>query len=226
MKKKKWIIVGIVCVALLVIISIVVYKIASSKKANLTNHNRYALSISVATKREGKNEKYSLSYKDDGVNAKITSNQLNYPVFFKNGHLTYIADYTKFDYPVAISYRDIDKIISKIDGADKIEERAEITRYSKVLTTQEIDKILEALYIKAHAKDKAIIQFSTKNGYLESCNLTLENTDNFDLISIILKFEELEEDYRVDVTSLSGNNHGIMTFYESKVADKNVLEIE
>lgn len=210
----------------MVITSFFLYNMIFAKKTDFTKHSKYALTISVATKIGDTSQQYSINYKDDGINARINSNKLNYPVYISNGKLSYIDNNTIYEHNIKNSYRELDDIISSLKDADKIEEKANITRYTKLLTTQEIDKILNSLYIKSSSQDKAVLQFSIKNNTIESCNLTLNKVENFDLITIIIKFEELEEDYKVDISSLTGNNHGFVTFYEHKITEENVLEIK
>lgn len=225
MNKKK-LIIAIIVLLMIIVFSFLIFNKSSSKKREFKNHSKYALTLTVTTTKENKSEKYTINYKYDGTNAKVTSNHLDYPVFITNQTLTFIDEETKYTYPVKTSYKEFDDIILDIKEADKIEERSGITRYSKVLTEEELNRILASLYIKTKVKKRAMSQFSIKDSKLESFNLTLDDTEDFDLLSIMTKFEELEESYIVDLTSLSLNDHGIIRFYESKSSEVNVLEIK
>lgn len=219
--KKNIIIFITVLTGILVIFSIIIFQ---SPKEKIALSDKYSTTISINTKFADQTDALSLNIQNDGQNEIISSTKLNKPIYIINNKMYFIKDDKLLINRVDSSYQDLKKIILNIQKYDLIEEHSDIKNYTTLLSAKNINEILAALFIDSTVDKSQIINFTTTDKLINTLNVNIDGTSNFEKINISISFDKLQDNFNIDTSNVFGLSGQIK--YKIQETKENPLQLK
>lgn len=227
--KKNFIIVLVLFLSLnIIIISSFILVKKNENNSKIDTNIKYELSATITTSKELETEKISLVFKNDNSTTRITSSKNHIKGFIINDKIRYKDNSIIYSYKLKDNYIDPLKSLPNLSKADEIDRRSDYISYTKVLNAKQINNILDSLFFKEKTNLDVLIKFSKRNDKISTLNFTLADIPGYKKIDVMLKFKELNEDFKVNTKEIENMNNleeGPLHFYEHKVTKENIFEI-
>lgn len=187
---------------------------------------KYSAKLTISAKSSDDIETVYLTIKDDGSNASIISNKLLDTGYIIGKELYYMKDNVYYIFNSDKSYRDFFPSLNKIRNLDLVREEGEYFYYSKVLSQDETNELLESLYFGNEVSSSCVIEIIKANGFLVGFDLSLTNIEGYENVDIKASFTELEDNFVINTSLVLGNSDDAFgTKYKYEHTDENIYEI-
>lgn len=224
--KRRNLIIGITIVVIL-ILSLVTIFLFQKKDTKLEKHSKYQLLLTIGTvTNDGIKKSYSLTYHNDGNNGKVVSKEFASTIYVVDNKLKYLKDNVVYSYELDTSYEKLNETLLKIKQDKNSKSKNETASITTSLDKDIINEIFKELYIDETVDRSSDANYTIKNNKMESLNLVVNDTINYKKISIMLKYIELEDSYKVDLSELNEFNDGFIRHFEYETAKENILKIK
>ncbi len=226
MKKKNIILIASISVVLIVVFTIVLFN--GSKKEEGNKYKKYSANVTIVLKKSTKDDVYHVTIKDDGENAHIMSSMVDNPSYVIGKSLYYLDKDTYFIYTGENSYRDFYGFVEDIHTKDLLREEGDYDYFSCLVETEQVNDILKSLYFKSITSSSKVAEVVKKNGKVAAFNLSLDDVEGLKSVSISATFDELNDDFVVDTSSVFGSSEGGngIEHYDYERSDTNIFEIK
>lgn len=216
-KTKLLVVLGITIVSIL---SITAVAVMFGRKLKV--YDKYELSIMVDAVIDGTKEHEDVIYRYDGKYGKATLNRTQTEAFVIDKRVEYLKGDTVYSFRPKVFYDDLIEILVKcFDTKDKISEVDGIVNYTTSLNYEEINRILEALAIEKKSQKSALVKFSVKDGYVSSVNFSVSDIENYESVSVMLHYEELDREYSLDISKLTNPKRP----YKYEESEENIFSV-
>lgn len=223
MKNKKWIYV-LVATILLVLVVVLLFIFLKEDKVRFDTFEKYRLDVTIDAKKNGTIKSYLIGIASDGKNVKISSSNVNKDSYIVGNKLYFLEGDTFYWYEVDKSYSDLYKTISEFDRIDVTKEDGSIKNCSSALNARSINEILEELFFQKKVSSSSLAKVVVKDEKVSNFEMTLNDIEGYDEVTISIVAKELDEQYRVDTSRIFGGGGG-GRIYKMSQAEENVYEI-
>lgn len=216
--------IAIITVAVLSLVGVVFFLIkVTNNSVNLKKYEKYSLAISIDSK-DSSFKPIMVSIKDDGNSAKINSSAVNLESYITGTRLYYLKGSSMYVFEGSKGYRDIYELLNSFKLKDMIQRQGDLEFYSLVLSSKEINSLLECLYFGKKTNREALLKATIKDDHLEEASISISGIDGYGEINIVFKIKELEKDFVVDTSKIYGSGP-LGTTFKRVETDENVYEI-
>lgn len=194
MKKYMWL---IITLGLLILVSIVLLFMIK-RRVYFESYSKYNSSITLV--KEGNEVKrYIIDTFYDNNNLRFSVNEKE--AYIVNKDLYYMDGNTIYKTDIGPSYVNVYNILSSLKKIEKIEEKENRIIYNTDLSKSEVKELCEALLIETNIDEGAKASLMSEDKKIISFRMKIND------IQIDIKFNELENDFRVDTSFIYNNNN-------------------
>lgn len=149
-------------------------------------------------------ERYIINTFYDHNNLRFSVNEKE--AYIVNKDLYYVDKNTIYKTEIGTSYIGVYDILSNFRKIEKVEEKGNRTAYNIDLSKEEVKKLCEALFIETNIDGGAEASLMSEDKKIVSFRMKFNN------MQIDIKFNELENDFKVDTSFIynNSNNPGLM----------------
>lgn len=213
---KKKLIITFIFIGILLLIILFILKFVNLKHIDF--YEKYSSSMIISwTDNENP---ITIHMKDDGSNAFISSTITDKQTYIFDNAIYYLDKNTFYKYNSKKNYQDIYKTLSSFIKPKNKEEF-----YETAISPNKINDLLDCLHFGKKTRQKENIKVKLKNNKLQSFEMIIHDIENYKDLKITINFTELEQDYNIDKTVLTGDIFNPASRREIEVSKENILEI-
>jgi len=101
------------------------------------------------------------------------------------------------------SYEDIYSKLASLKY-DYVGEKGEYSRYQTNLESSDVNSLLEMLFFGMKTSRSTLLDVSIKDKKLAEANLSLGDIGDYEIVKVNIKYEVLEDDYKIDTSRIYG----------------------
>ncbi len=200
----------LIAIAVALVLSIILFLIRSTMRSNikLKTYKKYEVSILVNSFKESKSESTSIRFRYDGENGKIIHEDGQIEAFLIGDKLQYLKGETIYTYVPKQFYDDLDEILVRnIKRADFLESTGDYKNYSTVFDLKVMNRVLTALCFDRKTGSNSVVKFSILDDHISTMNMSILDIEGYDRVDIMLHFEKLNYDFKINTSKIEGNKN-------------------